>query len=294
MLNPPLSLLSGELLVLIVEQLERLSVSNNNKNLNNLSLADRAFTETCQKYIFQELRLGYGRDIVSKDLENVKKFLEDKPLLAKHVRVVRAWFSLSAFPFKDPNFTSILRLLAKSLTPPCELNFSGLGRVSSTVLSSTIKDPTFLTRQLAESLFSQSLTILRLRSITNVPLPLFLICPKLREVFLNNVEASGESYDSYPDDLCSGREAPLLEVLEYHESDTLVEQMIVPPPRFNTPVVLFSNLRVLKLDPDFREGMTYLQPILDVACNTLEDLYLTCSFLGDGRCWQFLIIRSEF
>ena len=293
MLNPPLSLLSNELLVLIVEQLERLSVSNNNKNLNNLSLADRAFTETCQKYIFQELRLGYGRDIVSKDLENVKKFLEDKPLLAKHVRVVRAWFSLSAFPFKDPNFTSILRLLAKSLTPPRELNFSGLGTVSPTV-SSTIKDPTFLTRQLAESLFSQSLTILRFSNIANVPLPLFLICPKLREVFLNNVEASGESYDSYPDVLCPGREAPLLEVLEFRKSHILVEQMIVPPPRFNTPVVLLSNLRVLKLAFKYREGMTYLQPILDVACNTLEYLYLTCSFLGDGRCWQFLIIRSEF
>ena len=296
MLNPPLSLLPNDLLFFIVEQLERLSpfLKKNFNNLNNLSLADRAFTETCQKFIFQELILGDGRDIasVSKDLEKVKKFLEDKPLLAKQVRVVRFgfWFfgnnEKSAFSFKDPNFTSILHLLAKSLMPPRELNFNG-------TLSSIIKDPTFVTRQLAESFFSQSLTILRLSNIANAPLPLFLICPKLREVFLNSVEASGKSYDSYPDDLCSGRETPLLEVLEYRKSHTLVEQMIVPPPRFNTPMILLSNLRVLKLASNDNQGMTYLQPILDVACNTLEELYLTSFVLG-SRCLQFLIIRSEF
>jgi hypothetical protein len=66
-----------------------------------------------------------------------------------------------------------------------------------------------------------------------------------------------------------------LEVLEYCDSHTLVEQMITPPPRFNRPVVLWSNLRVLTLAPHDNEGMAYLQPILDATCNTLEELYLT-------------------
>ena len=171
MLNPPLSLLPNDLLFFIVEQLERLSpfLKETFNNLNNLSLADRAFTETCQKYIFQELRLGYYGRETSKDLEKVKKFLENKPLLAKQVRVVQFGFRLfeeSPFLFKDPNFTSILQLLAKSVMPPRELNFSG---VLVETLSSIIKDPTFVTRQLAETFFSQSLTILRLRNIANAP-----------------------------------------------------------------------------------------------------------------------------
>ena len=278
MLNPPLSLLSDDLLVSIVEQLKRLAGPDSNKYLNNLSLADRAFTESCQKYIFRELIIGEWRGIF-KDLTKVKKFLEDKPLLAKRVRVVQLGFSLSeesASIFKDPNFTSILQLLAKSLTPPHELNFSGL-------LPLFIEDPIFVTRQLAESFFSQTLTILRLSRISNVPLPLFLICPKLKEVFLDQVGASTDkSYDNYSDDQCSGRGPPLLEVLEFCNSHTLVEQMIVPPPRFIAPVVLLSNLRVLTIAPHDREGMVYLQPILDAACNSLEELHL--SRMNEGKC----------
>ena len=52
--------------------------------LNNLSLSDQAFTESCQKYIFRELILGN----ISQQLRKVKKFLEDKPSLANRVRMV--------------------------------------------------------------------------------------------------------------------------------------------------------------------------------------------------------------
>ena len=178
--------------------------------------------------------------------------------------------------FKDPKFTCILKLFAKSPVPPHELHFSGL-----TSVSSTIEDPMLVTRHLAESFFSQILTILRFRKIENVPLPLFLICPKLREVFLDQVGTADKSYD---DSQCSGREAPPLEVLEYRNSHSLVKQMIAPPPGFNTPAVLWSNLRVLTLAPHDKEGMACLQPILDAACNTLEELYLTGKHVGESRC----------
>ena len=93
-------------------------------------------------------------------------------------------------------------------------------------------------------------------------------------------------YDKYPDNYCSGREAPLLKVLEYSKSHSLVEQMIAPPPRFNTPVVLWSNLRVLTVAPHDKKGMACLQLILDAACNTLEELYLTrkTTSRGQSRC----------
>ena len=268
MLNPPLSLLSDDLLVSIVEQLAKLPFAD--ENINNLSLADRAFTESCQKFIFRKIILGNGRNI-SKQLKRMKKLLDDKPSFANRVRMVQLSMSLkgSRLVSKDPNFASILQLLAKSPMPPHELHLGGLLNPSS-----FIEDLMPVTRQLAESFFSQTLTILRVGEYVNVPLPLFLICPRLSEVILEQVGANDKSFE-YPVNQCSGREAPLLEVFDYSSSHDLIEQMITPPPPFNTPVVLWSNLRVLTLVPYDIKGMACLQPILDAAFSTLEELYLT-------------------
>jgi hypothetical protein len=279
MLNLPLSLLSDDLLASIVEQLTKFPFLD--EDLKNLSLADRAFTESCQKYIFRELKLGDGREI-SKQLTGVKKFLEDKPLFAKRVRVVQLRISSknNASLFKDPNFTSILQLLSKLPVLPHELHFVG-GR------STVIDDHKLVTRQLVKSFFSQTLTILRLSNIANVPITLFLICPKLREVFLDQVEHDYKIYD-YTDDQCqwSDREAPLLEVLEYRNSGSLVLLMKITL----SEIVLWSKLRVLTLAPDDGEGMSHLRDILDAACNTLEELHLT-GLVGimtsKSRCGSF-------
>ena len=99
-----------------------------------------------------------------------------------------------------------------------------------------------------------------------------------------------ESYDDYPDDQCSGRESLALEVFNYRESPTVVEQMITPPSRFHTPVVLWSKLRVLTLTPHQREEMALFRPILDGACTTLEELYLTAALnMGSSRCSFFFV-----
>ena len=281
MLNPPLSHLSDDLLASIVEEVAKLQFLD--EDLKNLSLADRAFTQSCQKYIHRMLRLG-NRTSTPEQLTRVKTSLDEKPSFANRVRVVVfgiPWEEETVL-FKDPNFTSILQLLAKSPIPPNELRFTGLASFQS-----TIEDPMLVTRQLAESFFSQTLTVLHLREIANIPLPLFLICPRLREVILDIVGVTDKSYDKYPDNQCSGREAPLLEVFEHRNSHSLVEQMITPPPRFKTPVILWSNLRVLTVAPDDAEGMTHLQHILDAACNTLKELYLTNMYVGDCRCDVF-------
>ena len=282
MLNPPLSLLSDDLLASIVEHLAKLSFKD--KNLKNLSLADRAFTQSCQKYIFRALILGNDYRNISKQLQKRKRFLDDKPSFANRVRMVKFDISReeSASVFKDPNFISILQLFAKSPMPPHELQLGGI----STYLKSL--DSMLFVRQLAESFFSQTLTILHVSDCVNLPLPLFLVCSKLREVFFYRVGATDKSYDKYPDNQCSGREASLLEVFNYRNSHSLVEQMIAPPPRFNTPVVLWSNLRVLTLTPHNKEEVACLQPILDGACNSLEELYLTdMNMVDDCRCCVF-------
>jgi len=277
MLNPPLALLSDDLLVSIVEYVAKLP--SKDEDLYNLSLADRAFTRSCQKYIFRRLEFSNKGDI-SEKVKKVKKILNDNPSFANQVRVVGFLLSpnLRAWRFNDPTFISILQLLAKSPMPPHELHFTG-----NIFLS--IKDPMIVVQQLAQSLFSQTLTILRLTDCRRIPLPLFLICPRLIEVFLDGVTAvSHPNYEEYLNDLCSGREASPLEVLDYRKSHSLVEQMITPPPRFNTPVVLWSNLRILALSPHEKEEVACLQPILDAACTTLEELYLTRTDKGGCRC----------
>ena len=118
-----------------------------------------------------KLELGYETKI-SKQLTNLEKFFDEKPTFANRVRVIELGISGegSASLFKDPDFTSVLQLFAKSPMPPHELHFSGS------------LDAAIVVRQLTESFFSQTLTILCVEDIANFPLPLLLICPRLREV----------------------------------------------------------------------------------------------------------------
>ena len=285
MLNPPLSLLSDDLLDYIVEQVAKLTLPD--EYLKYLSLADRAFTQSCQKYIFRELKLG-DRKKIYKRLKKVKKILDDKPSFVNRVRMINLdlLWEENISVFKNPNFISIFQLFAKSPIRPHELH---LRRIFSRII---IEDPLLIMRQFAKSFFPKTLTILHLEEIFVVPLHVFLICPRLREVSLDRVGATGKGYDPYPDNYCSEREAPVLEVFEYRNSHILVEQMITSPSRFDTPVVLWSNLRVLTLAPGDKEGMAHLQPILDAACITLEELYLTKIYMGECRCGVFDIMKQ--
>ncbi|KAF8959436.1 hypothetical protein BDZ97DRAFT_2078106 [Flammula alnicola] len=273
MLNPPLSLLSDDLIACIVEHIAKLPFQR--ENLYNLSLADRAFTQFCQTYIFRTFQLGQSsgtKSRISKKLEKTRKILNSKPSFANRVRVVELAIShkRNAWLFNDHTLIGILQLFAKSPIPPHELHFGG-----HAFCPFTIEDPILVVGRLMQSFFSDTLTILHLTQCQNVPLPLFLICPRLREVLLAKVGVAEESYENYPDKQCSGRESPALELFDYRDSQSLVKQMITPPLRFHTPVVLWSKLRILTLSPHEKEEMACLQPILDVACNTLEELYLT-------------------
>jgi hypothetical protein len=333
MLNPPLSLLSDDLIGHLVEHVARLSFVNEalkklitvsltgsnpadhlarlsgsfvDETLHNLSLADRAFTKFCQKYIFRTLALGREegtRSRISKKLTQVKRILDDKPIFANRVRKIQLFIEHreNAWLFQSNGrnhprrkdaayaitFMSILQLLATSPMLAHELHFAtGLY---------PIEDPVLVVGQLSQSFFSQSLMILHLIVCENIPLPLFLICPRLKELRLDRVEAAEEGYEAYnkyPDDQCSGRESPALEVFNYRASHTVVQQMITPPPRFHTPVVLWSNLRVLTLSPHERETMVLLRPILDAACTTLEELYLTNLYVGPGR-WSVFYKKKQ-
>ena len=292
MLNPPLSLFSDDLIGYLVEHVARLLYPN--VALHNLSLADRAFTDFCQKLIFRTLiftddEWGNGNRI-SKKLKKVKWILDHKPLLAHRVRRLGFFFERSHFQIlsgedlrgKDAAyavaFNSILQLFANSPTAPHELYLN--------MQLHAIKD---LVGRLSQSFFSHTLTILYLTGFRceNVPLHIFLVCPRLKEVHLDGVGDAEEDYTDYPDKQFSGRESPALELFICLRSDTVVKQMITPPPRFHTPVVLWSKLRVLKLS---LQELAILQPILHAACTTLEELYLTATLnMGSGMCSVFFV-----
>jgi hypothetical protein len=218
--------------------------------------------------------LGYGsgsRDSLSKKLAKTRNILNDEPSFANLVRTVHLTVAhrQNKWLFNDPTFVSIIQLLAKSLVPPYKLHLSGF------VSAFMIEDPILLVGRLMQSFFSQTLTVLYVTDCRNVPLSLFLVCPNLREVYLDSVGVLESGYDEYPDTQCSGPELPALERLNYRDSESLVKQMITPPPKFSMAVVVWSKLRVLKLCPQEKEEMVCLQPILDAACDTLEELYLT-------------------
>ena len=299
MLNPPLSLLSDDLLNYIVDHVAEFRdlfsfsfpFSNSNSNLHNLSITDRAFTRACQAYIFKDLRLGFGcrtKDSLSKRLVKIGNILNDEPSFANRVRTVHLGYTCTQnkWLFNDPNFITVFQLLAKSLMPPHKLCLIGDWE------SFIIEDPIFFVGCLMQSFFSQTLTVLELTYCENVPLTLFLVCPNLKEVYLDGVEVFESGDDEYPDEQCYGRELPALELLNCRDSKGLVKQMITPPPKFSTAVAVWSKLRVLKLGPQEKEEVACVQPILDAACNTLEEL---CLFNRQdtwvaGEMWPFLSI----
>ena len=274
MLNPPLSLLSDDLLMHIVDHLAKPPFSK--CDLYNLSITDRAFTYFCQAYFVKDLYFAYGSDPIDKDsisnkLERKRDILIDRPSLANRVRAVHLVVSpyRNKLVFNDPNFITIIELLAKSPVPPHELHFTG--RWASHILKDLVVG------WLLQSFFSQTLTVLNLYRCKNVPLSLFLVCPNLKELHLDYVrgfDPTGRDSEYY-DTQCSGRELPALEYLDYRNSGSLIDLMINPPPDLSMAVVVWSKLRILKLCPKEKAGMACLQPILDASCNTLEELYLS-------------------
>ena len=294
MLNPPLSLLSYDLLNYIVDHVAELPFSES--DIYNLSITDRAFTRSCQVYIFKELRLGHGHGTIGmivRNLTKIRNILNDEPSIANRVRAIHLTVAdvQNKWLFNDPNFMTIIQLLGKSLMPPHKLHLSGHW------YPFTIEDPIFVAGWLRQSFFSQTLTVLNLSHCKNIPLSFFLVCPNLREVYLDDVEVFDSTDVEYPDTQCSGGELPALKSLIYRYSENLVKQMITAPSKFPMTVVDWSKLRVLVVYPQDKNGMMYLQLILDAACNTLEELFLTydtdLQVLGwgiTGKMWPFLSI----
>ncbi|KAF8805272.1 hypothetical protein BYT27DRAFT_7224951 [Phlegmacium glaucopus] len=195
-----------------------------NEHLYNLSFIDRVFTRLCQAYIFKDLHLGYNlgtESRISKKLQTVRKIdLERVSIIRQpsthgydHHLTQTKWLAFHCFSTILPS--------------------SGIVHLSCSFI---FEDPIIVVGRLIQSFFSETLTVLHLTECRNVPSTLFLICLRLREIFMDHVEVTKENYDTYPNEQRSDRELPC---------------------------------------PHEKKEIACLQPLLHAARNTLEEFYLT-------------------
>ncbi|PPR03015.1 hypothetical protein CVT26_004542 [Gymnopilus dilepis] len=279
MLNPPLSILSNELLLYIVSCLAELPFAK--EHLHNLSLTDRAFTQHCQEYIFRVLSLGGRsgtRGEISSQLKKIRRIFDEKPSISQRVRIIDIYATQNenAWLWKDGTFLSIICTLSESPRPPYELRIRG--PISRPV---KLEDPGLLVECIEQSFVSRTLLVLHLQNCKSVPLSLFLVCQELKEVKLDGVRVAAQEYGNCSDIQIHGQGAPSLKHLDFRGAHSLVRYMVHPPPGFRAPVVNLSQLRTLTLSPHERAEMNYLQLILNAASTTLEELYLTNIRIGN-------------
>lgn len=278
MLTPPLSHLSAELLFGIVTKVAQLPFGIG--HLRNLSLADRAFTQHCQFYIFRVLSLVGTRIKISHQLERLRTLLDDKPSIAQRVRTVHIHFSedKNAWLLEDATFNTVLHWLSVTPNPPHKLHLRG--PLSYPV---EIELPILFMECLERSFFSQTLVILHLQHCRRIPLSIFHFCHRLKHVLLDAIESTAEDYNGRLNTQVSIRETPALEYLDFRDAHTTVKYMLQPPLGFQGPIADLSQLHTLTLSPHEEAEMKYLQPILSAATATLEELYLTHPRVGTGR-----------
>ncbi|KAJ3501875.1 hypothetical protein NLJ89_g9143 [Agrocybe chaxingu] len=267
MLFPPLSRLPKELRERIVDLCAKLPewwiV------LSNLALADRAFTYRCHVHLFAELALDndFGpKKKLRKQIEQKWKILSSNPSLAKLVRVIDIKASDPQL-FSERNFTKMLELFQVSPVPPHTIRIEKRDEANA--------QPGRFAAGLEQFSLSQSLTTIHLDSWANVPLDIFLVCSRLKEVTLESIEFDKKQTNTRPNN-----HPPKIEHLWARNSDQLINRfMQIKSPAF--PVVHWSNLLILHVSPHERKTMALVQRILDMTSNTLEQLFLTVLGFSD-------------
>ncbi|KAF4611446.1 hypothetical protein D9613_004334 [Agrocybe pediades] len=270
MLNPPLSILPYEILLYIVDCLAALSSAD--RDLRALSLADRIFTSACQKWIFKTFRLyGGGKATVDDQLQTKGKILAQVPLLSHRIRKLQLQDinNQLSWLLSEPRFVSILQMLALSPIPPNELILEG-----SWYKPVVFSDIHFFTTRLSQSFFPGTLTTLRLWECRDVPLKIITMLPRLKNLYLDAIEAGKEDCLEYGDELLGSKHIPAIEVLESRQSHTMLASMTAPSLTTGEYILQWDKLRILRLPPQDNKGMQYLPLILSLSYESLEELYL--------------------
>ncbi|KAJ3516655.1 hypothetical protein NLJ89_g995 [Agrocybe chaxingu] len=279
MSSKPFSLLSQEVIDRIVDCLAELPLWW--ENLSTLALVNRVFTPRCQVHLFKELKLEDEFETNKKFKAKIAKkwkILDSNHSLAENVRVldISIGEEHNTKIFSDATFLKILNLLKGSPFPPDTLRLEQPGNSLQ---------PEKMLPALVKASLHQTLTTIFLKTTiydedcSNIPLSIFPVCSKLKNITLQDVQIPKE-----PEELAipAGVDPspPKIQRLDYRSSDRLVKYFLEPPPSLE-PLVDLSNLRILKACPHEKEDMACVQPILDIASETLEELYLTTLSTSD-------------
>ncbi|KAH6910443.1 hypothetical protein BKA70DRAFT_1398857 [Coprinopsis sp. MPI-PUGE-AT-0042] len=184
MLNPPLSLLSNEILECVVELVGQ--DLDPKRDLKNLALADRQFTPICQRHIFREFVCKVREEgNWRRQLQSFSYTVTTNPCALQWVRavalVIRSRIEDRSGVFQETTFRSILNRLASTDHPPEYLRIN----------SFSDKDIVFHEADVALEILSTSigpnLVRMNLAFCCGVPLRLLQILPRLKELSLDHV-----------------------------------------------------------------------------------------------------------
>ncbi|KAJ3506133.1 hypothetical protein NLJ89_g7037 [Agrocybe chaxingu] len=263
MLNPPLSLLSVQLLDSIVDYTAKLSAWW--KQVASLALADRAFTARCRTHLFKELIILDSRQTDEEwdaTIERKWRVLDDKPPLSRHILYIEIGICIPdrAQVLVDDRFRKISKILNDFPNSGRHLRF---GMVAG---QRDLPDPRGFIESI--SLLAPTLTKIQLVGWANLPVEVFLGCPNLKVITLQDVVPAKDAVVT-PGNYSS---PPKIERLEYNVSHMFIEALLRPPNLTTGPTFDWTSLRVLKVSPHEHNDMVHVQPILNATSETLEKL----------------------
>lgn len=269
MLNPPLAMLSGELLARIVNELA--DTYDGTLDLLSLCLVDRAFTTLCQEKIFEIFTCTTGREPHWIEvLEDFQEALKMNPRASGWVREIRVEVyglrPIKKSPLYHPKFISLLELLSRSARPPQRLF------LDSSAKRKRLFDKPDLVLDVLERSLSSSLTNLCLQRCSGVPLALFHVLPSMKTLSLNEVSPLPGELELGLAHLGS---PPYITDFEYVNSCRFIEAILERRHEGAELWIDWSKLRCLTLCPAATAELAPVQAILNQAGRSLETLSLT-------------------
>ncbi|KAH6910444.1 hypothetical protein BKA70DRAFT_1424112 [Coprinopsis sp. MPI-PUGE-AT-0042] len=272
MLNPPLSLLSVELLERVVEYIAE-EFDPAARDLKNLALADRQFTSLCQQCIFSEFKcVASEGKIWSRQIQSFLDVVAKKPCVLNWVRevILLVFRSIGdeAWVFQNTAFISILNRLAITRRPPEKLYIGSSGD-QDIVFHNPEVTLEILFHSIGPNIVSLTLWFCR-----GVPAELFRLLPRLKHLHLDHAAPQLDKH-SRKEGLCY-RSCPSLETFKFHHSHDLIEQLLDLFNDLEQRLVHFSALRETVFPPS-DETFPSLPSLLDIAQMSLKDLDITAA-----------------
>ncbi|KAH6901257.1 hypothetical protein BKA70DRAFT_1568615 [Coprinopsis sp. MPI-PUGE-AT-0042] len=254
--------LCNELIAGIVSQVPEF------RNLKALSLAHRAFTNHCQKRLFETLCV----DQTNRRLATVYDTFERNPCKTAYIRhlyVRFPWDDEATFnPSTDARFLHLMQLISDSPRPLYTFFLSNVDHLQSG--SVPLVMDRILTARIPRALTSLS--------ISNCDLPKTAIsrCSELKELYNSEVRLiePDEKLEGTPAKCNTSLRMPHLESFCYNVATETVKE-ILSALGSDESIVELSTLRILDLIPEHQEDMAMAQAILDAGQDSFEELRLT-------------------